>query len=92
MAEKKKVVKRKGLKNVRKAEKRHARNVREKTKLKAVLKAARSAIAAKAADVMDKLKKAISVIDKAAERGIIHKNRAARKKSRLMLGFNKIKT
>lgn len=82
MAEKK-IVKRRGLKNVRKAKKRHARNVREKKTLKLALKAARAAVAAKAADILEKVRKAISVIDKAAERGIIHANKAARLKSRL---------
>lgn len=33
---------------------------------------------------------AISVLDKAAEKKIIHKNNAARKKSRIMKKFNKL--
>ena len=90
MAEKK-VIKRKGLKNVRKTKKRHARNVREKNILKSALKAARSAVATKAADVLDQIKKAVSIIDKAAERGILHKNTASRKISRLLRQFNKTK-
>ena len=32
--------------------------------------------------------KAVSVLDKAAEKGIIHPNNAARRKSRLMRKFN----
>ena len=90
MAEKK-AVKRRELKNVRKSRKRHARNLREKNVLKSTLKAARLAIASKAADVLEKIKKSISVIDKAAERHIIHKNRASRLKSRLSLSYNKTK-
>jgi len=35
------------------------------------------------------LKKAVVIIDKAASKGILHKNNAARKKSRLMRAFNK---
>jgi small subunit ribosomal protein S20 len=89
MAEKK-IVKRKGLKNVRKARRRQARNLLEKNKLKAAVKAARAAIASKAADVMEKIKKAISIIDKAAQRRIIHANKAARLKSRVSLAYNKI--
>lgn len=89
MAEKK-IVKRKGLKNVRKARRRHARNLVEKNKLKASVKAARAAIVSKAADVMEKMKKAISIIDKAAQRRIIHANKAARLKSRISLAYNKI--
>ncbi len=87
----KKPVKRKHVKNVRKTKKQRARNVREKNLLKAALKAARLAVSSKAADVLDKIKKAASVLDKAAERGIIHANKAARLKSRLNLSYNKTK-
>lgn len=90
MAEKK-VKKRRGIKNVRKAKKRHARNVVEKTKLKLAVKTARAAIVAKASDALEKVKKAISTLDKAAERQIIHANKAARLKSRLTLAINKTK-
>ena len=90
MAEKK-VVKRVGAKNVRKSKKRHARNLLEKKNLKDFVKAARSAIASNAANLAEQIKKAVSVIDKAAERGIIHANKAARLKSRITLAYNKIK-
>jgi small subunit ribosomal protein S20 len=90
MAEKKEK-KRKGIKNVRKNKKRHARNLQEKKTLKNMLKSARAAITAQAKDMLEKMKKAISVLDKAAERKIIHPNKAARLKSRLNLAYNKIK-
>jgi small subunit ribosomal protein S20 len=35
--------------------------------------------------------KAIRALDKAAAKGVIHKNNAARRKSRLMAHFNSIK-
>jgi small subunit ribosomal protein S20 len=89
----KKVVKsaRKHVKNVRKTKKRTARNRREKAFLKGVVKATRTAIANKAADLTDSLKKAISALDKAVQRGIIHANKAARLKSRLTKASNKTK-
>lgn len=90
MAEKK-VVKRVGIKNVKKSKKRRARNLAEKNKLKSFVKIARSAITSRAADLADQIKKTISVIDKAAERGIIHANKAARLKSRIVLAYNKTK-
>jgi len=90
MAEKK-IVKRKGVKNVRQTKRRHARNLVDKKTLKSVVKAARAAIAAKAADLSEQLKKAISTLDKLAERGIIHRNKASRLKSRLSLAANKNK-
>lgn len=89
----KKVVKsaRKHVKNVRKTKKRTARNRREKVLLKSLVKNSRAAIAAKAAGVADALKKAISALDKAVQRGIIHANKAARLKSRLTKASNKNK-
>ena len=39
----------------------------------------------------ESLIKAISALDKAAEKGVIHKNNAARRKSRLMKQFNNLK-
>ncbi|MDU4962594.1 MAG: 30S ribosomal protein S20 [Sporomusaceae bacterium] len=41
-----------------------------------------------ASDAQDLLKKASSVIDKAASKGVLHKNAAARKKSRLARKVN----
>jgi small subunit ribosomal protein S20 len=43
-----------------------------------------------AAEVQPLLSKASSLIDKAAKRGILHKNTAARKKSRLAKRANKL--
>ena len=90
MAEKKIFI-RKGIKNVRKTKKRAARNLMDKKNLRTALKAARRAIAAKAADVAEKIKKAVSILDKAAERKVIHANKASRLKSRLSLAYNKTK-
>ena len=62
----------------RASEKRRKRNLDVKTKLKTVFKKA-SNEAANATIV----KQAASAFDKAAARGVIHKNKANRKKSRL---------
>jgi small subunit ribosomal protein S20 len=48
---------------------------------------ARLAIEAGAPNSKEELLKAISTLDKAAEKGVIHKNNAARRKSRLMKAF-----
>jgi small subunit ribosomal protein S20 len=63
---------------VRASEKRRKRNLDVKTSLKSVFKKA-TADGAKP----DSKQHAISAFDKAAARGIIHKNKANRKKSRL---------
>ncbi len=38
----------------------------------------------------DKLRKAVHMIDRAASKGVIHKNKAARLKSQLMRKFNQL--
>ncbi len=72
-----------GKKRVRSSEKRRVRNLLAKNAIKKALKAAEKAIKAKNPEAKELVKKAVSVLDKAVERGIIHKNKAARKKSRL---------
>ncbi len=51
---------------------------------------ARLAIDSSAATSKEALMNAISQLDRAAERGVIHKNNAARRKSRLMKAYNKM--
>ena len=80
-----------GIKRARQAKKRKARNLQTKKAVKNALKAADRAIKAKSAEVNDLIKTAVSIIDKAVERGIVHKNSASRKKSRLLLRYNKAK-
>jgi small subunit ribosomal protein S20 len=67
------------------------RNKMIKSKIKTVIKKVESAIASgdKAA-AESALKVAISEINKAASKGIYHKNNAARKVSRLTLAVNKM--
>jgi len=80
-----------GKKRVRSSKKRKARNLEAKLALKKVFKAAEKAIVSKLAEADSLIKKAISILDKAAERGIVHKNKVARKKSRLQRKYNKSK-
>lgn len=56
------------------------------------VKKARTLIASgKLGDAEQALQEAISALDKAAEKGVIHKNNAARRKARLMTALNKAK-
>jgi len=77
-------------KELRKALKRRVWNLQRKKAVKDVTKKIKKLLVAGS---KDEAKKMISVayqaIDKAAKRGIIKKNKAARKKSRLMKMFNK---
>jgi small subunit ribosomal protein S20 len=55
------------------------------------VKNARTAFDTSAPESKEELLKAISALDKAAEKGVIHKNNAARRKSRLMKAFAAMK-
>jgi small subunit ribosomal protein S20 len=55
------------------------------------VKNARTAFDTSAPESKAELMKAISTLDKAAEKGVIHKNNAARRKSRLMKAFASMK-
>lgn len=70
---------------------RTARNKAIKSKVKTYVKKVDSAIAANdKAAAAEALKTAISEINKAASKGVYHKNTASRKISRLTLAVNKI--
>ena len=74
------------IKDVKKSQERHERNIAVKSKIKTMVKKARVASEDQAKQAIST---AVSVIDKAAEKGIIHKNAAARRKSRMMKATNK---
>ncbi|KKT27388.1 MAG: 30S ribosomal protein S20 [Parcubacteria group bacterium GW2011_GWA2_43_9b] len=84
-------------KELRKAKKRRVLNVRRQKTMKDALKNIKKLILSGKADLSsgkkDEAKKMLSIayqaIDKAAKRGVIKKNAAARKKSRLMKAINK---
>lgn len=68
--------------------KRTLRNRALRSTLRTAIKRFETSLAAGAEDVSEKLRKALVTIDKAVTKGILHKNAAARKKSRLMKKFN----
>ena len=78
-------------KALRKSKKRAERNKLVKNTIKTLTKKTRQAIDKKDAKATDLIKETTQKIDKAAQKGILKKNTAARKKSRLMLSFNKSK-
>jgi small subunit ribosomal protein S20 len=67
----------------RQAVKRRARNVQVRTALKTSVKKAREAVAQGGEAVKAPVQAAVRVLDRAASKGIIHKNAAARRISRL---------
>jgi small subunit ribosomal protein S20 len=70
-------------------EKRRVRNVAVRSELKTRTKAAQTAFADGSDDAVDKLTLAQKRIGKAGAKGMIHKNQAARRTSRLMKAANK---
>jgi small subunit ribosomal protein S20 len=69
-------------------EKRHERNKAVRSELKTRVRTATVAAETGADDADAKLRAAIKRIDTAAAKGVIHKNQAARRKSRLQAQVN----
>lgn len=72
-------------KSLKKNEKRHLRNVSEKSKIRTLVKKVRTAATDKDVDsAKSGLLAAVSALDKAAKKHVIHPRNASRRKSRLM--------
>jgi len=68
------------LKRVKQSRKANARNKHYKSMLKNAVKSVEQAASE---NKKEQYKKAVSIIDKVMRKGVIHKNKASRKKSRL---------
>jgi small subunit ribosomal protein S20 len=80
------------IKAMRQSLKRRARNLVTKDKFKSAVKEVKKLIAlGKKTEAMEMMKKAMSTLDKAAKKHVIHKNTASRKKSRLAKAIAKLK-
>jgi len=76
---------RSAIKRMRQNVKRHLHNRFYTSRARTMVKKARMALAdPEGSDPRQEILKAVSALDKAAEKGVIHKNNAARRKSRLM--------
>ena len=78
------------LKRARQNELKRMRNKTTRTRVKNVVKDLRQTIATSPQDAGSKLHQAQSVIDRAAQKGVLHKKTAARKISRLVKQTNGI--
>lgn len=76
-------------KHIRADEKKRVRNLKVRSRVKTLIKRAERAITVKEVETVEALRLACAELDKAASKGVIHKNNAARRKSRLMAKFNK---
>lgn len=70
------------------AEKNQKKNAAAKSAIRTSVKKARIAVANKDEGAQDVVKAAIISVDKAAAKGLMHKNTAARKKSKLAKAMN----
>ena len=74
---------------MRSSEKRRLRNRRVRSETRTYIKRARAQIeAGELEEAQKSVAQAVRALDKAAEKGILHKNSAARRKSRLMRKLN----
>ncbi len=81
-------------KRMRQEVKRRAHNRSVKSEVKTEITKARQAIATpsvSAESTVEAVRAAVSELDRAAKKGVIHKNNAARRKSRLMKQLNAAK-
>ncbi|MFC3211761.1 MULTISPECIES: 30S ribosomal protein S20 [Planomicrobium] len=72
------------IKRVRTNESKNAQNTQAKSAMRSSLKKAEQALTNNDENANAKVKAAIKQVEKAASKGLIHKNTAARQKSRLM--------
>ncbi|MGM9928610.1 MAG: 30S ribosomal protein S20 [Bacillus sp. (in: firmicutes)] len=78
------------IKRVATAEQKRAKNATAKSAMRTAVKQAEAAIANNEANAKEVLVAASKKLDKAATKGLIHKNAAARKKSRLAKRLNSL--
>lgn len=78
-------------KAMRQSRRRQTINLRTKSKYKSAVKSTRAQIAGgNAHDATESLKKAMSALDKAVKKNVLHKNTASRRKSRLAKAIAKL--
>lgn len=74
---------------MRSDERKRVRNLKVRSRVKTFIKKAEQSIPVNDAATVEAIRLACSELDKAASKGVIHKNNAARRKSRLMAKLNK---
>ncbi|HEY0738240.1 MAG TPA: 30S ribosomal protein S20 [Herpetosiphonaceae bacterium] len=76
-------------KRIRSDERKRVRNQKVRSRVKTFVKKAEQSIVAQDEVTVESIRLACSELDKAVSKGVLHKNNAARRKSRLMAKFNK---
>ncbi|MBP8251560.1 MAG: 30S ribosomal protein S20 [Herpetosiphon sp.] len=75
-------------KRIRTNERRRVRNLMVRSELKTLVKKSVQATTSSADNSQESLAAALKALDQAAAKGVIHKNQAARRKSRLVRRYN----
>ena len=84
---------RSSIKKIRVDKRRRLQNLRVISELKTVTRKVQESIAAKKREeALTKSRELFSKLDKAVKKGILHKNRASRQKSRFTLRINSLKS
>jgi small subunit ribosomal protein S20 len=78
------------LKRWRQNERQRERNKTVRTAARTAVKKARTGISTQSDDASAAVQEAMSVLDRAAKRNVVHKNAASRQKSRLMKHLNAV--
>lgn len=76
-------------KRIRSDERKRLRNQKVRSRVRTFVKKAEQSISAQDEVTVESIRQACSELDKAVSKGVLHKNNAARRKSRLMAKFNK---
>ena len=84
-------IKKASIKDLRQSKAKAVRNKKAKENLQYLLKKSRKFIQAKDKNAKEYVLKTIQALDKAVQKGMLKKNTAARKKSRLMKKLNLVK-
>jgi small subunit ribosomal protein S20 len=74
---------------MRSDERKRVRNQKVRSRVRTLVKRAEQSIGSSEEITVETVRMACSELDKAASKGVIHKNNAARRKSRLMAKLNK---
>ncbi|MFA6807750.1 MAG: 30S ribosomal protein S20 [Eubacteriales bacterium] len=77
-------------KRVQLAIKQNLRNTADKSSLKTAIRRFEEALSTDSETAVNALDKAKKTLDKAAQKGLIHKNKAARKKSRMIKKYTQM--
>ncbi len=77
------------IKRIRSSARKRQRNILVRSSVRTSIKKAQRTIQEHSADSADAVKHAISELDRAVSKGVMHKNSAARRKSRLIKKLNK---